>query len=335
MRNTKAIILPAARGAVEVQSIHLGEPGPGEVLLRMEACGVCHSDLFVSGLEKPPLVPLTLGHEGIGRVEAVGAGVSSWTAGERAGVTFLGTTCGTCEWCTSGRERFCPKQTNFGYSIQGVLAGFAIAPAAALVRVPEDLPAAEAAPLCCAGWTAYGALRQAGVARGQALALFGFGGLGHLALQMARIEGLQTAVADVSEDKVEMARAAGADLAEPAATVGRTLQKEWGGVDAAIVFTGSAAAVLPAFRSLKRNGTLVLVGISVSQYELPLVDTILKGITLRGSYLGARQDLEDVFHLARTKALRPHIHTHALDETPVILESMKRGEVPGRAVICF
>src|SRR3954471_15194343 len=110
---TRAAVLPSARGGVNVESLLLGEPGPGEVLLRMEACGICHSDLFVCGLEKLPLAPLTLGHEGIGRVEAVGPGVNDWAAGDRAGITFLGTTCGICEWCRAGRERFCPKQTNF------------------------------------------------------------------------------------------------------------------------------------------------------------------------------------------------------------------------------
>src|SRR5712691_12723032 len=136
---SQSVVLPQARGNISVQPVLLGEPGPGEVLLRMEACGVCHSDLFVAGLEKLPVAPITLGHEGIGRVEAVGAGVSAWAPGDRAGVTFLGTTCGACEWCAAGRERFCPKQTNFGYTLQGVLADYAVAPAAALVRVPAAL----------------------------------------------------------------------------------------------------------------------------------------------------------------------------------------------------
>jgi alcohol dehydrogenase, propanol-preferring len=335
VRSTKSAVLTSARGPVEVQSIYLAEPGPGEVLLRMEACGVCHSDLFVAGLEKPPLIPLTIGHEGIGRIEAVGPGVGGWSQGDRAGLTFLGVTCGTCEWCTSGRERYCPKQTNFGYSIHGAMAEFALAPAAGLVRVPGDLPAEQAAPLCCAGWTALGGLRAAAVERGQSLAIFGFGGLGHLALKMARGQGLRAAVADVSEEKLELARAAGADAVFPAATAGRSLQKEWGGVDAALVLTGAAVAVPPAFRALKRNGTLVLVGMSVSQYELPLVDTILKGITIRGSYLGARQDLEDVFRMARAGALRADVQKHSIEEAPSVLESLRAGEVPGRAVVVF
>ena len=331
----KAAVLPHARGTVAVQSVDLGEPGPGEVLVRMDACGICHSDLYVSGLEKLPAAPVILGHEGIGRVQALGEAVTQWTPGDRVGITFMGATCAACEWCRSGRERFCPKQTNFGYSLNGALSEYAIVPAAALVHVPADLPAVEAAPLCCAGWTAYGALREAGLKGGQKAALFGYGGLGHLALQMARHRGWRVAVVDLSERKLEMARAAGAELAVAGENAGRTLQKEYGGVDAAIVLTPSPAAIQQAFRALKRTGTLVLVGISVNQYDLPLVDTIVKGITVRGSYLGTRNELDEVFALARSGAIRAHVHTHAIEETPAILESLHRGEILGRAVIGF
>ena len=299
----------------------------------MEACGVCHSDLFVAGLEKLPLAPLTLGHEGIARVEAVGPGVSGWSPGDRAGITFLGTTCGSCEWCSSGRERFCPRQTNFGYTLHGALTEYAIVPAAALVRVPEALPAVEAAPLCCAGWTAFGALREAGLKRGDGVALFGLGGLGHLALQLAKAQGLRIAGVDVSDDKLNMAREWGAEVAIHGENAGRILQKEYGGVDAALVLTPSASAIHQAFRALKRTGTLVLVGLAMSQYELPLVDTVLKGITVRGSYLGTPQDLVEVFDLAAAGLIRAHVEVHALDETPAVLERLRRGELLGRAVI--
>jgi propanol-preferring alcohol dehydrogenase len=319
---TRAAILMHPRGAVAVGKVHLGEPGTGEVLLRMEACGICHSDLFVCGLEKLPVAPLTLGHEGIGRVLAVGPGVAEWTEGDRAGLTFLGTTCGSCEWCSSGRERFCPRQTNFGYTLQGALAEYAIVPATALVRVPEEIAADVAAPLCCAGWTAYGALREAGVVPGQSVALFGFGGLGHLALQIGRHQGLRVAVADPSEEKMELARAAGAE-------------GDARGVDAAIVLTPAKAAIPQAFKSLRRNGTLVLVGLAVTTYELPLVETVLKGITIRGSYLGSRADLAAVFGLARDGVVRPHVHAHSIEEVPDLLGQMGRGEIAGRAVIGF
>ena len=321
--HTRAAVLAHARGPISIESLHFAEPAAGEVLLRMEACGLCHSDLFVAGLEKLPLSPLTLGHEGVGRVTAVGPGVADWAPGDRAGITFLGTTCGTCEWCTAGRERFCPKQTNFGYTLQGALGDYALAPACALVRVPEALNAADAAPLCCAGWTAYGALREAALAPGQSVALFGYGGLGHLALQIALHQGLRAAVSDPSEEKLALARAAGADTG--------ALRN----MDAAIVFTAAPAAIPQAFRLLRCNGTLILVGLAVTSYELPLVDTVLKGITIRGSYLGSRDDPAAVFALAGDGVLRPHVHTHALDEAPALLDRRRRGEPPGRAVIAF
>jgi propanol-preferring alcohol dehydrogenase len=333
MRSGKAAVLSQPRGTVGITGVRFRDPAPGEVLVRMEACGICHSDLYVAGLEKLPGVPVTLGHEGIGRVEIVGDGVENWKPGDRAGITFLGATCGACEWCSSGRERFCPKQTNFGYTRDGALAAYLVAPAAALVRAPKGITAAELAPMCCAGWTAYGALREAGLEPGGSIALFGFGGLGHLALEMAKLRGLRVSVADTQAQKLEMARVRGAEIALAAENAGRTLQKEHGGVDAAIVFTPAPAAVQQAFRSLKRTGTLVLVGLASSQYELPLVDTVLKGITVRGSYLGTRRDLEEVFELTRTAAVRPCIQAHALEETPALLEKMRRGEIAGRAVI--
>jgi len=333
--HTHSAVLAHARGPIAIESIYLGEPGPGEVLLRMEACGICHSDLFVAGLEKLPLAPLTLGHEGVGRVESVGAQVTDWAVGDRAGITFLGPTCGSCEWCTTGRQRFCPKQLNFGYTLHGALGEYAIAPVSALVRVPESLDAEAAAPLCCAGWTACGALREAGLENGQSVALFGLGGLGHLALQLAKARGMRIAAVDVAEDKLHMAREWGADVVAHGETAGRTLQKEFGGVDAAIVLTPSAAAIHQAFRALKRTGTLVLVGLAMSQYELPLVDTVLKGITVRGSYLGSRQDLAEVFRLAEAGFLRPHTQSYALAEAPRLLERLRAGELMGRAVITW
>jgi propanol-preferring alcohol dehydrogenase len=268
-------------------------------------------------------------------VEALGDGVAGIAVGDRVGITFLASTCGACELCLSGRERFCPRQLNFGYTVHGVLAGYAVVPAPLLFRVPDALPAAEAAPLCCAGWTAWGALREAGLHPGQSVALFGMGGLGHLAIQYARHLGLRVAAVDVSESKLEMARSLGAELAVAAENAGRTLQKQWGGADAAIVLTGSPAAIQQAFRSLKRTGTLITSGLSTNQYELPIVDTVLKGISIRGSYLGTRADLEEVFRLAQSGVGRAHLETHALDQAPALLERMRQGEILGRAVVVF
>lgn len=332
---TQAAVLPGPQQAVAIRSVELGDPPPGHVLVRIEACGICHSDLFVAGLPKLPLQPLTLGHEGIGVIESVGAGVADWAVGDRVGITFLGATCGECEYCRSGRERFCPKQKNTGYTVHGALAGYMIATAQQLTRIPEQLAAHEAAPLCCAGWTAYGALREAELSAGQQVAIFGFGGLGHLALQYARHSELRVVVADIAESKLERARSQGAELAVLAEEGGRQIQKQAGGVDAAIVFTASPAAIEQAFRAVKRNGSVVLVGLANSSFTLPITDTILKGIRLRGSFLGSKQDLEDVLRLAQSGAVKPETEQYPLAETPALLERLRNHELRGRAVVVF
>jgi propanol-preferring alcohol dehydrogenase len=332
MLPTVAVVLRAPCGPVSVETISIPEPGAGEVLLRMEACGLCHADLLVAGMQRLPLAPLVLGHEGIGRIEALGPGVDGWRAGDRVGVTFLAATCGQCEYCRNGLERFCPWQSNMGFNRHGLLAERAVAPVSYMVRVPENLPAAEAAPLCCAGWSAWSAVCETGLQPGQRVALFGMGGLGHLAVQYARERGLRVVAVDVSESKLHLARKLGAELTLPAEDAGRALLKRFGGVDAAVVMTASPDAIRESFRSLKRGGTLVLVGLSTARPELPLFETILKGITVRGHYLGTREQLEEVFRLAARGVGRPQVETFPLRDTPRMMERLKRGELVGRAV---
>lgn len=334
-REKIAAVLTAPRGEVQVRKEPAGEPGPGEALVRMEACGICHSDVFVAGLEKLPLVPLTLGHEGIGRVEAVGGGVENVRAGDRVGITFLAATCGECELCRSGRERFCARQLNSGYTVHGALATLALVRAQRLVGIPETLNAAEAAPVCCAGWTAYGAVREAGLGANQLLGIFGMGGLGHLAQQYAAARGLRVAAVDVSAEKLRQAKEAGAEIALDAANAGRALQKECGGLDAAIVLTPAASAIEQAFRAVKRTAPVILVGLAGGRFELPIVDTVLRGIQVRGSFLGTRQDLEEALRLAADGTVKPRVETHAIDQTPALLDRLRRGEMRGRAVVVF
>lgn len=331
----RGVVLRAAHAPVAVTHLATPEPAAGHVLVQMEACGICHSDVFIAGMDKPPLLPLVLGHEGIGRVEKLGAGVQSLIPGDRVGITFLASTCGTCEWCGTGRERYCPQQVNCGYTGAGALAGYASVPAQHLVRVPDALDAAEAAPLCCAGWTAYHAIRETGLPPGSTVAIFGIGGLGHFAIQYARASYLRVAGVDMSETKLALARELGAEITLLAENAGRRLQKEYGGVDAAVVLTASTAAIPDAMRSLKRCGTLVLVGLAPGTFAMPVIDTVLKGITVRGSFLGTRQDLDQVFRLAATGAVRPHIERHNMEEVPELFEKMQRGELAGRAVIEF
>jgi len=332
---TRGVVLPRAQAPVVVTDLALPEPAPGQVLIKMEACGICHSDLFIAAMEKPPLVPLVLGHEGIGRIQKLGAEVSSFAPGDRVGVTFLASTCRACEWCCSGRERYCPRQLNAGYTTHGALAGYVAVSAQHLARVPEGLGAVEAAPMCCAGWTTYRAVKETGLPPGGTVAIFGMGGLGHLAVQFARHARLRVAAVDVSEEKLALARGVGAEIVVMAENAVRTLQREHGGMDAAVVLTGAGTAVGQALRSLKRCGTLVLVGLAHGSVEFPAVDAVLKGITVRGSFIGTRQDLEEVFRLAAAGAIHPQIEPCALDEAPCLFERLRRGEMLGRGVIGF
>ena len=331
----RGVILAAARQPVAVADLPLPQPAPGHVFLKMEACGICHSDLFIAGMETPPVVPQVLGHEGIGRVQSVGDGVTSFAKGDRVGVTFLASTCGECELCRAGRERFCARQLNSGYTAPGVLAGFVSVAAQHLVCVPHGLRAAEAAPMCCAGWTAYRAVKETAAEPGATIAIFGMGGLGHLAAQFAHHAGLRVAAVDVSAEKLALARSVGAEITVNAENAGRTLQKEYGGMDAAVVVTGSAAAAAQALRSLKRCGTAVLVGMAQAPAELPIVDTVRRGITIRGSFLGTREDLDEVFRLAAAGVVRPHVEAHPIDDAPDLFDRLSRGDITGRAVVSF
>jgi propanol-preferring alcohol dehydrogenase len=333
---TKAVFLPAPQGAIEVRDHEPGPPAAGEVQVEMEACGVCHSDLMIAGLEQLPVAPLVLGHEGIGRVRALGDGVAGVAVGDRVGVTFLASTCGTCELCTAGDERFCARQLAHGYTRHGAMGAQVNVAAAHLARVPDDLPAVAAAPLCCAGWTALGAVRGARLIAGQRLAIFGLGGVGHLAVQYARHLGIRVVAVDVNQAKLEQARALGAELALPAADAGRAIAKTFGGVDGAIAFTSAADALREALRSLKRRATLQLVGMADrARVDLSLNDAILKGLTVRGSYLGTRADLEDAFAMAAAGIVLPHIEICAPGEVAGVLERLRAGQVLGRAVVRF
>ena len=330
---TRAVFLTAARGRVEVRDHEPGPPGAGEVQVAMEACGVCHSDLMIGELEQLPLAPLVIGHEGVGRVRAVGDGVAL-APGDRVGVTYLASACGRCPLCARGEARFCQAQVQHGFTRHGAMGGVVNVAAAELVRVPDRLAPELAAPLCCAGWTALGAVRGTGLAAGQRLGVFGLGGVGHLAVQYARHLGIEVAAVDLSEAKLEQARALGADLAVPAAGAGRALLKALGGVDAAIAFTSATAAIHEAFRSLKRRGTLHLVGMAAgARYDLPLNETIIKGLNLRASYLGTRADLEEVFALAVAGVGVPHVEPVDIAEVPSVLERLHAGQVIGRAVV--
>jgi len=311
-------------------------PGPGEVLVRVEASGLCHTDIHAAHGDWPvkPSLPFTPGHEGVGIVEEVGAGVVTPHVGDRVAVPWLGWACGACEWCISGWETLCPHQRNTGYSRDGSYADLMLASAKYVVRVPDGIDPLDAAPLTCAGVTTYKAVKVAGVRPTDIVAVFGVGGLGHLAVQYARIAGGVVVAIDVRDEKLEMASQLGATYTvnalreDPVAFL-----RDLGGADSAIVTAASPGPFRQAFDSLRRGGRLVMVGLPAENtIEVPIFQTVLQGITVTGSIVGTRLDLTEVFELhARglTKVVRV---TRRLDDVNEAMRAVEAGEIDARVV---
>ncbi|MEZ5363276.1 MAG: alcohol dehydrogenase catalytic domain-containing protein [Bryobacterales bacterium] len=329
----KAARLTQARSAIDVVDAPEPEPKPGEALVRVEACGLCRSDLFIQSLEKLPQTPLTLGHEGIGVVESVGAGVIGLQPGDRVGLTYLYGGCGECEVCAAGRPELCARQRNRGYHVDGAFAALALAQADCVARVPAGLAAEVAAPLCCAGWTAYRAVKTAALEPGCWLAVWGAGGLGQLAIQLASLEGWRVVAVDPNQANRRLAAEAGAEITlDPETDDLRKQFKSLGGVHGAISFVAAGDAVRNAARVVRRGGCLVLVGLAPETIELPLLDVVLKGLRIEGSFLGRQADLDAVFALAEQGRLRPAVQTCSLDGVPAAFEEMREGRLAGRMV---
>jgi propanol-preferring alcohol dehydrogenase len=311
-------------------------PGPGEVLVRIEATGVCHTDLHAAKGDwpvkpKPPFVP---GHEGIGRVAALGAGVRNVKEGDRVGIAWLHSACGACPYCRTGWETLCASQTNSGYSVNGSFAEYALGDAAYISHVPGNLDSGAAAPVLCAGVTVYKGLKETEVRPGEWAVVSGVGGLGHMAVQYARAMGMHVAAVDIYPDKLTLATTLGADLVldgngDPAAE----LQAKIGGAHGALVTAVSPVAFEQALGMLRSHGTMALVGLPPGRFALPIFDTVLKRITVRGSIVGTRQDLEEALAFAGEGKVAAHFPWDTLENINAIFESMEHGGIDGRVVL--
>lgn len=322
-----------------VEERPIPSPGPGEVLVRLEACGLCHTDIHAINGDWPvkPSLPFVPGHEGVGIVERLGDGVTTRTIGQRVAMPWLGHACGECRYCVDGRENLCERQYNTGYSRDGGYAEYALADARFAVPVPDDISPIDAAPLTCAGVTTYAAVKAARVVPGERVVVFGIGGLGHLAVQYARLVGAQVIAVDVTEEKLELAVQLGADHAVNASEVDPVLAiQHLGGADVAIVLAVAPSVFDQAFRSLNRGGRLVLVSLPAQgTLTVPVFDTVLKGISIIGSIVGTRQDLAEVFALhaaGRTKVIAA---PRDLRDVNASVQEVLAGQVPARLVFVY
>ena len=311
-------------------------PGPGQLLVRVEASGLCHTDIHAAHGDWPvkPTPPFVPGHEGVGIVTAFGSDVTGFSEGDRVAVPWLGWACGSCEWCVSGWETLCPSQRNTGYSMDGGFAEYLVADAGFVGRVPDSVDAFDAAPLTCAGVTTYKAVKVSGTRPSDLVAVFGIGGLGHLAMQYAQIAGGTVAAVDIVDSKLQLAKDLGAAYTVNAFHEDPVeVLQGLGGADAAIVLAATPTACEQAFRSLRRNGRLVFVGLPADNVmHLPIFETVLRGITVTGSIVGTRVDLAETFELhaaGRTTVVREERRLADVNEA---MGQIEAGEVDARIV---
>ncbi|MER6418292.1 alcohol dehydrogenase AdhP [Streptomyces sp. NPDC001137] len=332
----KAAVVQALGAPLVIEDRPDPEPGPGQVRIRVEASGLCHTDIHAAHGDWPvkPEPPFVPGHEGVGLVEKLGDGVTHLSVGDRVAVPWLGKACGRCEHCLSGWETLCEQQINTGYGCDGGYAEKMLAWADFAQPVPEGVSAVEAAPLTCAGVTTYKALKVAGVQPAQLVAISGIGGLGHLAVQYAKIAGATVAAVDVTDEKLELATELGADLVIDARKqdVGEVLRQH-GGAHAAIALAVNEAAFTAVNSGLRRGGKLVMVALPAhGTIQVPIFDTVLNGTSVIGSIVGTRQDLAEVFQLHAAGRTRVIHETRPLAAVNEAIDEVLRGQVKARIV---
>lgn len=332
----KAAVVPSFKAPLEIREIDVPTPEAGQVLVKIEASGLCHTDIHAAHGDWPvkPKMPLIPGHEGVGIVEQVGPGVDQSMIGKRVALPWLGYACGHCRYCVAGRETYCTSPQYMGYTIDGGYAEYAIGYASHVVEVPEGVSAFDAAPITCAGVTTYAALKAAHPQPAETALVVGIGGLGHLGLQYANIFGCRTIAADVEQAKLDLAvNELGADEAINSREDMAGQVKKLGGADIALVTVPSPAVMAAAHASLNPNGRLVLVGLPAdNQLTLPVFETVLFGITIQGSLVGTRNELADCFALHAMGKTKVIAEGRELDDVNSCFDEVLSGKVPARLV---
>jgi propanol-preferring alcohol dehydrogenase len=335
----KAAILRELKGPLTIEEAVQPKPDAHEVLIEVEACGVCHSDLHIADGDWPQIVPITkrpliLGHEIAGRVVERGASVDHLEVGDRVGVSWVHWTCGECEFCREGNENLCGRQKITGVTVDGGYAEFIKAPASHALKIPDGLSCTDAAPLFCAGVTVYRALKHAKIQPGQRLAVFGVGGLGHLAVQIGQGLGAIVTAIDVSDEKLTHAKSLGASVTLNASTVNVVKElRRAGGVHAALVTSAAKAAYDTAFPCVRPGGMLLVVGLPSESICFPPILMAASEVRIQASSVGTRQDMREVLAMAAAGKIRCQITTRPLAQANEVMAKLREGTIPGRIVL--
>ncbi|MCO6009890.1 alcohol dehydrogenase catalytic domain-containing protein [Actinoallomurus purpureus] len=311
------------------------EPPPGHVRIRVEACGICHTDvLTVEGVRSDPERPVVPGHEVVGVIDAVGPGVRAWHVGERVGVGFLGGHCGECDRCRRGDFVNCTDQPQTGTTVDGGYAEMILARSSGLVRVPDGISSVEAAPLLCAGLTTFKALQQVEGRPGALVAIQGIGGLGHLGLQYARHLGYRVAAIARGAAKAELARRFGADhyIDASASDAGAELQR-LGGAAGIIATAADGASMSGLISGLEPQGRMVVVGAGTSPITVGTADLIFGTRTVTGSLTGSPIENEDNLAFGLRHGIHPMTEVMPLTDAPRAYARMLSGEARFRVVL--
>jgi propanol-preferring alcohol dehydrogenase len=333
----RAAVVPCFGQPLVIEERPIPDPGAGQVVVRMEASGLCHTDIHAANGDWPvtPTVPFIPGHEGVGIVASVGEGVTSLRVGQRVAVPWLGYACGTCQHCLTGWETLCRTQRNTGYSVDGCYAEYFLAEAAFATPVPDGIDPREAAPLTCAGVTTYKAVKVANVRPGNLVAISGVGGLGHLAVQYARIFGATVAAVDITDEKLQLAKELGADIVIDARSQDPAeILHQHGGADVAIGLAVDDRSFATAYAGLRRGGRLVLVALpAAGTLSIPVFDTVLNGTSVIGSIVGTRSDLAEVFGLHAAGRTRVIYETRPLADVNQAISDVLYGKTKARIVL--
>ena len=335
MPKMKAVQVPKPGGDFEFVERQIPEPGPRQVRIRVEACGICHSDVIIKeGLFPGISYPRVPGHEVIGMIDEVGAGVKDWKKGERVGVGWHGGQDGTCPACRRGDFLNCANAMVCGISFDGGYQEFMVAPLEALARMPESLDAAEAAPLMCAGVTTFNSLRHSGALPSDLVAVQGIGGLGHLGIQFAKKFGYRVAAIGRKPENAGLAKKLGADLyIDSASTDAATELQKLGGARVILATAPSGKAISSLVGGLGANGTLLVVGASAEPIEVSPNQLLFGRKRVQGWPGGMPTDSEDTLRFAEMTGVRPMIEKLPLEKAPEAYARMIEGKARFRMVL--
>jgi propanol-preferring alcohol dehydrogenase len=336
-KTIKAAVVRQFGKPLQIEEMPVERPGNHQILVKVVASGVCHTDLHAAEGDWPvkPKLPLIPGHEGIGYVAAVGPEVTNVKEGDIVGVPWLYSACGCCDYCTTGWETLCETQQNGGYSVDGGYAEYVVADARYVAHLPAGTDMIAMAPILCAGVTVYKGIKETETKAGEWIAISGVGGLGHLAIQYAKAMGMHVAAIDIADDKLELAKSLGADLTINALEddPGEYLKKETGGMHGVLVTAVSPIAFKQGISVMRRKGTLALNGLPPGGFDLPIFETVLNRFTIRGSIVGTRKDMHEAIEFALDGKVKATVSTARLEDINDVFTYMKAGEIQGRVVM--